>query len=401
MIRTMKILYIGCFVTPSQERILLSNKTKITAATTSFQRAFLSGFKTAELKPDIINAADIGSWPKRSKQVCMYGSTENLYGMICENVHYINISLYKQFSIYKSLLSAGIKWVKRNDNEDILIVVYSLIYPYLKAAVDIKKIFPNVRVCCIVLDLPEFFCDNCSYMSKLFDDTPKVYKCCELIDSFVLLTEQMRIPLKVGRRPWLLMEGLYKPVEQLSIEKQERTLLYTGKLDSRFGIRDLLKAFQAIEYDDVQLWICGDGTDREYVKKIACIDKRIKYFGMLNQTEVFELQKKASLLINPRKPEGEYTKYSFPSKTMEYMASGTPTLMYQLPGMPDDYMPYVILFRNSSEKEMIITITEWLNKPQVELDAFGASARNFIMENKTADKQIGRFLNFIIDNYGG
>ena len=52
-------------------------------------------------------------------------------------------------------------------------------------------------------------------------------------------------------------------------------------------------------------------------------DKRIIYWGVVEQKHVFEMQQQATLLVNPRKGHEEYTKYSFPSKTMEYMASGT------------------------------------------------------------------------------
>ena len=63
---------------------------------------------------------------------------------------------------------------------------------------------------------------------------------------------------------------------------------------------------------------------------------RIEFLGMLPRTDVLELQSKATILVNPRQPVGDFTKYSFPSKTIEYMASGTPLLMYKLPGIPEE-----------------------------------------------------------------
>lgn len=196
------------------------------------------------------------------------------------------------------------------------------------------------------------------------------------------------------------MEGIYEPRKFNIVKKHPKTILYTGKLDARFGIHELVDNFSKLKDPDYRLWICGNGLDREYVKNKAKEDSRIIYYGQVKQERVFDMQREASLLINPRKPEGEYTKYSFPSKTMEYMASGTPTLMYRLPGMPEEYVPYVALFKDSSDEEMARTMEEWLNKPQPELDAFGVKAREFIMNNKTADKQIDRFMNFIKNTYG-
>ena len=60
----------------------------------------------------------------------------------------------------------------------------------------------------------------------------------------------------------------------------------------------------------------------------------------------------ATLLINPRFSNEEYTKYSFPSKNMEYMASGTPILTTKLPGMPKEYYEYIYLFEEESIEGM-------------------------------------------------
>ena len=38
--------------------------------------------------------------------------------------------------------------------------------------------------------------------------------------------------------------------------------------------------------------------------------------------------------VNPRQNNEEFTKYSFPSKTMEYLASGVPVVAYKLDGIP-------------------------------------------------------------------
>ena len=61
-------------------------------------------------------------------------------------------------------------------------------------------------------------------------------------------------------------------------------------------------------------------------KIIACSkkDNRIVFKGMVPNKIVVEDQLKATLLVNPRPSIGEFTRYSFPSKNMEYMVSGTP-----------------------------------------------------------------------------
>lgn len=397
----MKILYVGCFVDPCQTDLIERKfKAAITVSATTFQRAFLAGFQKYNTKPEIINAPDIGSWPQRCKGIYIPESESSYYGLNCYNVGFFNVSFFKQWSILLSLKKRIRAWLNKYKDEEIIIVVYSLLYPYLKAAIDLKSDFPNVRICCIVLDLPEYFGDNNSILYRFLGfSSQKIYSIAKEVDSYVLLTEHMKIPLNVRNRPWLLMEGIYSPVQINSIKKQEKTILYTGKLDARFGIRSLVDYFSKLKGKDYRLWICGNGLDRDYVVKKSKEDSRIIYYGQVNQNFVFEKQREASLLINPRKPEGEYTKYSFPSKTMEYLASGTPTLMYYLPGMPKEYEDKIVFFKDSSEETFLSVLEEWLNKPQEELNAFGKKASDFIINNKTSDMQIARFLDFIRKNY--
>ena len=76
--------------------------------------------------------------------------------------------------------------------------------------------------------------------------------------------------------------------------------------------------------------------------------------GMLSHEETYRLQRKSLLLINPRKNEGEYTKYSFPSKNAEYMFSSIPTAFYKLDGVSDYYSDYVFKLDDYEGGEVIL-----------------------------------------------
>lgn len=395
----MKILYLGCFCEPTQ-RSLIDKLTggRITVSTTTFQLAFLSGFLHLSQKLDyIINVPDIGSFPLRCKSPFIPRSNFRLNSIEGLNGSFLNLTFFKGISIYNSLVREASAWLEANKGERVTILVYSCIYPYIKAAVELKKRYSNVQICCIVLDLPEYFGDSTSFVHRFFESyySKKIYSLCAHVDSFILLTEFMKDKIEVGHRPWLLLEGLYNPVEVADVPKRSKTILYTGKLDARFGIRSLIEAFMAIDDDDFVLWICGFGSDAQYVEAACRQDNRIKYWGLVDQSRVFRMQKEASLLINPRKPEGEYTKYSFPSKTMEYMASGTPTIMYDLPGLPLEYKEYLILVPDTSIEMLSAVMYEWGSKSSVDLTAFGCKAKRFILENKNSAVQARRVMDFL------
>lgn len=398
----MKILYIGCFCEASA-MALINKRTKghITVSATTFQRALLHGCDKLENRPDyIINVPDIGSFPMRCSNPFFSRSEFEFASMKGVNGAFFNFTYIKKYSIYYSVIKESAKWLDSHSEEKITILVYSMIYPYLKAAIDLKRKYPNVKVSCIVLDLPEYFGDKTSWLYRKLGKrmTNQIYALVSEIDSFVLLTEYMKDRLNVGTRPWHLLEGVYNPLEVASQSKRKKVILYTGKLDIRFGIRDLIVAFNEIDDEEFSLWICGFGLDRPFVEAAAKNDSRIKYWGLVEQNHVFEMQQQATLLVNPRKGDAEYTKYSFPSKTMEYMASGTPTVMYKLPGLPADYEEHLVLIPDNSQETFTATLKEWGSKEQAELDEFGRHAKQFILENKNSEIQAERLMNFIMQH---
>ena len=115
----------------------------------------------------------------------------------------------------------------------------------------------------------------------------------------------------------------------------------------------------------------------------------------MSAKELSELQKKATVLINPVKPAEEYTRYFFPSKTMEYLASGTPTIMYKLDCLPHDYYNHIYFVENETVEGLRNTIINVCSKPKEELKAFGKQASEFILEKKNPTAQASKMLDMI------
>ena len=91
----------------------------------------------------------------------------------------------------------------------------------------------------------------------------------------------------------------------------------------------------------------------------------------------------------------EFTKYSFPSKNMEYMASGTPLLTTKLPGMPKEYHHYVFLFKEETIDGYATAIREALSLSDEDLRSLGQKASQFVLLNKNNVQQGKRLLDFI------
>lgn len=335
-------------------------------------------------KIDVIASIPFGSFPKKSnKFIVKKDLIESKYGV--DYIGFINFYVVRE-RIRQHMFYKKIKTYVEGCDDKVTILVYSLYHPFMKVIKKLKKKFGDkINISLIVPDLVgKYGIRHKEILKRLFYDryANNQLKMSQYADSYVLLTEQMKDVLNVGEKPYVICEGFLPDISVTSgenIEKKDKKIvLYTGSLNPVFGIKDLMDQFLKIKNEDAELWICGDEYWADVIKEYGKKDNRIKYKGFLPKQEILKLQRMASILVNPRKNDGEYTKYSFPSKTLEYMVSGTPVVMYKLDGIPDEYNEFIYYV----DGDMKTKLEEVLTKDNDELYKFGRDAKKFVLENK-------------------
>lgn len=224
----------------------------------------------------------------------------------------------------------------------------------------------------------------------------------------ICLTRQTREDF-APERPGLVVEGgvdlseITEPTREtsLAMPKEQyatRVCMYSGDLNTLNGIPTLLKGFSLLPDPDLRLWLLGRGECEPAVRDAATQDPRISFLGFLPNDEVRGLQRKATLLIIPRPSHQEITKYTFPSKLMEYMQSGTPVLTTRLPGIPSDYYRHVFSIETETTEGIAAALRESLSLPAADLNEKGKCAIDFVTKDKswqTQARRIARFLHTI------
>ena len=99
----------------------------------------------------------------------------------------------------------------------------------------------------------------------------------------------------------------------------------------------LLQAIKIIDSEKFEFWIAGRGKYSDSVKEAEKKYDNIKFFGFVSPQKALELQAEADALICPRLPDGDITRYTFPSKLMEYLSTGKTVITYHLEGIPEEY----------------------------------------------------------------
>lgn len=202
---------------------------------------------------------------------------------------------------------------------------------------------------------------------------------------YVFLTEQMNV-VNTHHRPYIVVEGLVDAdmqVPEMKEKSTKRIVLYAGALHERYGLKLLVEGFILADVANTELWIYGSGPFAEKLPEYTRRDPRVVYKGIRPNNEVVEAELRATLLVNPRPTKEEFTKYSFPSKNMEYMVSGTPVLTTVLPGMPAEYYPNVYLFDGEETIEGYAKVMRSvLSYSDEVLKEKGVRAREWVLDKK-------------------
>lgn len=398
----MKIIFLGLLYSKEQEEILLKNsKVGLPNACNIYQWNLIEGLEEnlgEEIK--IINSIPVGNFPKLFSKLFIrsriWGNKNYEVGFI--NFYFIK-HLVRKVKIYKK-----IKEIINNDmDESYCILAYDMYLPFFKVMNKIKLKYSNIMTCAVITDLPgEMGYDKGKkWLAKKILEVRGKKEIAEAIklDRYVLLTNYMKEPLNCLQDEFVVIEGMINnrcgrgKVE--TTKKNEKIIFYTGSLAKQYGLDDLLKAFSLIKNNEYRLWLCGQGDMVDEIKKAEKNDKRIKYYGYISKTEVKELEKKITVFINPRRNNGEYTKYSFPSKTMEYLLAGKPIIAYKLDGIPDEYDKYInYVYGDKVEdlKNTIINVCE--NKDNYYFD-LAIEGKSFVENEKNNVKQTQKILDMI------
>lgn len=349
-------------------------------------------------KPTVINVMPIGSFPQYYKDAFI---KREVFNKNFINTGFCNVKLLRKFMLKSYVYSELKKYYKNHDCSEKSIIVYTMDSAFLQALTKLKKKIPDIKICAVVADLPNMssLSSKKSFLQRIFGNylSKKSFSYANCIDGYVLLTKQMAEYLNISV-PFCVMEGISTETKDAVSEKKDselKKILYTGTLHKRFGVVNLVEAFKHIKKENYRLIICGVGDSEEEIKSAAQKDERIIFKGQVTRDEALKLQRQATVLVNPRQNTEEFTKYSFPSKTMEYLSSGKPLVAYKLDGIPDEYDKYINYVSDNSDETLAQTLIAVCEKPLEQREFHGKQARKFVLEQKNKIKQTQKILNLL------
>lgn len=391
------LLMIGTVTSASQSKTFVSANINPGPAEI-VQKYLISGLCNSGLKSvEVVTAPRIPSYPKTTiKKV-----DDDEWSIGQATIHSIGFNNLEGIGFIDrawQIKKASLRWADRLDKGKKIVLVYSMHSPFLDAARSIKKKYTDTTVAIIVPDLPQYMSIQKGIKKFLKErDMARISSLMTCVDKYVLYTKYMADYFRLNKDKWVVLEGLMdvsKIVPNTITKVRKRPIcMYAGRLDVRYAIDKLIEAFGYVS--EAELHLYGSPSDAKKLQSLIDKYENVSYMGTLSQDDVFQRMREVDLLLNPRPTNIELAKYSCPSKTFEYMASGTPVLMTRLPGLPDEYYPYLYFFDTENVEGFARKINEVLHKGCDELQEKGRQAQQFLVENKDAGKQVRRIMRFI------
>lgn len=367
-------------------------------AADAFQKNLIEGLAMHDdVEAVVVNLPFVSAWPSSFRKPWFPRVRDSESGVPVDGRSFANASLVRYPArIMASLAGLCGKQARGADT----ILVYSAHVPFMLAAVLAGRLLSRRQVAIIVLDLPEYM-GAMGLTHKVFGgfNQKLFYYLIRYFDKFIVLTEAMIPRLGVDPENTLVVEGIatlrHSGTSTMANESGKITFLYTGTLARRYGIEELVDGFRQVRCPDAALWICGAGEGADYVAAAAEADPRIVFYGQIDRSRALDLQGMADFLINPRSGDDDFVRYSFPSKIMEYLASGRPVIMYSLPGIPEDYDGHYLPISAAGAAGIRAAISLAIDMPVDERNAMGAAAREFVRSRKGPRGQVRRILDLL------
>lgn len=398
----MKILYIGSIMTQEMvDEVTMTSRIKPSTAPVNFQRNLLKGFSTREIQMDIISLPPIAMFPN-SRHVA-WGAKKETFADVFKGryIPTLNIPVLKQIGTLLSSFFMILGWCIRNVKEkEKCVLVYGQNLYIALAQISLCKIF-GIKSCNIVTDPINYVSNyDAMFIGKKFalkiqwalmNAVKRGYS------SYVLLTEYMVDDYIQDGEKYIILEGVGDTSIFDEVIKPAKAyppaIMYAGALTEGFGIKKLLSAFKQVQ-GECQLWLFGFGDCEGDVRETSLLDGRVKYWGKVPWRELLMHMQEAHALVSIKPTNEFYSRYQFPSKIMEYMASGTVTLSTKVKGIPEEYFHYIYPIEDTVNgiKEGIEIV---LNKSEEELNVKGEKAKEFIASYKNCNVQAERILKLL------
>lgn len=380
----MYYLYIGYYVDNQSFDLILKEKiNNMSPARQKFEFNIIRG-----LSESLGDNIDYVSYVPTNGKIVLPRQSE-LFGAKIDHIH-INKESYKSLYAAEKEFMALLKSLGEEKLKDLCVIMYAVNPTFLRPLLKLRKKY-SVKLVTICSEVPALRRYGTSMIAKIKKRILTYYN--EKFDGYIFFSERMKEVVNLYQKPYFVLEGIAPEITGHPMTGKRNIVMYAGGLAKDNKIQLLVDVCKEISELD-ELWICGAGADQEYVKNAMRQNQKIKYFGRLSNDEVVKLEQKAKVLVNLRSPDEELTNYSFPSKILEYISSGSLVLSTKLGGIPLEYFDYIVAVNGLTFENIKMELKQIFSMSDENYVKKCRDAQKFIIQEKNYRKQAKKIINF-------
>lgn len=381
------LIYIGGDYREETQKIIEKYDNQTSLAALVYEQKIHSGLEQNYDRIFNLLVAMVSWFPKRSRLfINKTVKIDNGY-----SVGFNNLIGVRDYSIYFSLKKYFKKIIKQNKlkNEPFDVFFTTQYFYNAKLGKYIKKKYPAARIVYDIQDGPGLISKKYKGLTKAlknYQQKTLIKNMTVSADGYVVMTPYMTELFDSKNAEVLVIEGA---TEKNNIDRPvvPQVITYTGGIYDEYFPYDLLSQSAKIlkkKYPSFRINVAGRG-DEEIMKKLK-EDRGFFFMGMVTPEMTRRLIKRSNILFNLRQNNDVY-KYSFPSKTFEYLASGNPIISTNLGCYSEKFKNTLFIIEDLNVDSFVAMVDKILNMNEEELAK--VRNKNLALSEEYSPKNVG------------
>jgi len=392
----MKVTLLGFTVSNDEMNALLDCDATMPIQTHAFAWNLVGALHTGGATVQLLSSDPASNYPGNPR-IAFRGRRFVAHGVHGRRLGFINILGLKHVTRFVSCLVSGTKELRRWRPE--VLMIHGVHSPYLWYGA-LVRLMSGIKTVVVMTDPPGVVLPPDPLITRALKrlDCILVRGALSHVDGVVALTVRLASDFAPGA-PSIIVEGFSppgpSPSRPAANSRCGARVIYAGGLSPSSGVDRLVSAFRRTSAPDARLYTYGRGQLSEWINDQCSSDSRIARVQFSDRETVLGQYVDADVLVQPRRPSETFAPYSFPSKLMEYMASGTAVLSTRLPGIPDEYEPFLYWIEDDSIEGFTAALERVLSGNREERREKGLAAAEFVRANRSVEAQGLRLYKFL------
>ena len=175
------------------------------------------------------------------------------------------------------------------------------------------------------------------------------------LSGYIAMTSGLNDLYNERSRASLILEGVNESkYKEFDTKKYGKYIFYNGSLEEKYGVYDLIKAFNELNREDLKLVITGYHNFEESKFSSAIMgNPNIIHLGMLDADKILSLENGSLMNVNPCPYTEDFDRYLIPVNMLDYLASNTITVSVKNNRL-QKYFDEDCIWVNSSDEEDLV-----------------------------------------------